>query len=509
MSAIFIIEQLTLIRKINFLFLANISTTNFIHMKKILCLFILALFLQFSYAQKPEKDYTEAFEIAAVWLEAQKDFDQLPGISLIVVEDQEVLWSGAFGLANKEKEIKTTVNTICSICSISKLFTSVAIMKLYDEGKIRLDDKVSDHLPAYDLEQQFPDSGPVTIRSLLTHSSGLPREAGYPYWTGPDFPFPTTAEIDSKLKEQQTLYPASTYFQYSNLGLTLLGEIVAEISGMTFEDYVEKEILNPLRLSDTRTSMPKELYGNELAIGYSALKRQGNREKVKLFNANGITPAAGFSSTVQDLAKFASWQYRLRDSSLVEILKPSTLKNMQRVHFTDPDWKTTWGLGFSVYKGPDGNTWVGHGGSCPGYRSTLQLNLKTKRAFSAMINASGTNPTKYTKGVNAIMNKMNINKSDINKEASAKLKEYVGYYDSSPWWGESYFGTFNGKLVRLGLPSENPADAMSFYKHIEGDVFRRIKKDKSLGETLTFIRDQEGRITKAKRHGNYSSKIKQ
>lgn len=476
-------------------------------MKNYYLLLIFSLLLHSVYAQNSKNDYTEAFQLVEVWLEAQKDFDQLPGLTAIVVEDQEVLWSGGFGMSNMENNISASENTICSICSISKLFTAVAIMKLYDEGKIRLDDKVTDHLPAYDLKQKYPESGPITIRSLLTHSSGLPREAAYPYWTGPDFPFPTKEEIDSKLKDQETLYPASTYFQYSNLALTLLGEIVEEISGMPYEDYVEQNILSPLGLSNTRTELPESLYGQELAIGYTARNREGNRNKVNLFQANGITPAAGFSSTVGDLGKFASWQFRLRDSTLVEILKPATLKNMQNVHWTNPDWSTTWGLGFSVYKGSDGNTWVGHGGSCPGYRSTLQINLKTKRAFSVMINASGTNPNKYGKGINAIMNKMEVSKKDMDNEASKKLKSYVGYYDSSPWWGETYIATFNGKLVSLSLPSAEPAESMNFYKHIEGDVFRRIRKDKTLGETLTFIRDKNGKITKLERHGNFSPRI--
>ena len=476
-------------------------------MKNVFLLIACFLLAQNVQSQHAEKDYSEAFQLVEVWLEAQKDFDQLPGLTAIVVEDQQVLWTGSFGMANKETKLETSNTTICSICSISKLFTSVAIMKLYDEGKIRLDDKVGDHLPAYDLKQKYPGSGPITIRSLLTHSSGLPREADYPYWTGPDFPFPSQDEIDSSLKDQQTLYPASTYFQYSNLGLTLLGEIVAEISGIPYETYVEENILKPLGLSNTRARMPEELYGKDLAIGYSALNREGNRSNVKLFNANGITPAAGFSSTVEDLGKFASWQFRLRDSSLVEILKPSTLKNMQRVHWTNPDWSTTWGLGFVVYKGSDGNTWVGHGGSCPGYRSTLQINLKTKRAFSVMINASGTNPNRYSNGINAIMNKMAVNKEGIDPEAAKTLKDYVGYYDSSPWWGETYISTHKNNLVSLRLPSKEPGESISFYKHIEGDVFKRIRKDKTLGETLTFIRNEHGKVIKIERHGNFSIKI--
>lgn len=479
-------------------------------MKKYYFTLILSLLITTAYSQEDKKDYREAFRLVEVWLEAQKDFDQLPGLTAIVVEDQEVLWSGAFGLSNVEKDIKAEASTICSICSISKLFTSVAIMKLYDEGKLRLDDRIIDILPSYKLEQQYPESGPITIRSLLTHSSGLPREAGYPYWTGPDFPFPSKEQIDSKLSEQETLYPASTYFQYSNLGLTLLGEIVEEISGVPYDKYVQQNILNPLGLSDTRTELPETLYGNKLAIGYSARTRMGTRDKVNFFQANGIKPAAGYSSNVQDLGKFASWQFRLRDTTVAEILKPSTIKYMHNVHWTNPDWKTTWGLGFVVYKGGDGNTWVGHGGSCPGYRSILQLDLKNKRAFSVMINANGTDPSKYAKGINEIMNKVKApKKEDLSDDKIEKknLQEYVGYYSPQPWWSELFISTWGEKLVLLGLPSEKPGESMTFYKQIEGDTFRRIRDNDELGETLVFERDKNGKIFRYKRHGNYTKKI--
>lgn len=476
-------------------------------MKKIYLVIFLSLLTITAYSKENKKDYSEAFKLVEVWLDAQKDYEQLPGLTAIVIDDQEVLWSGAFGLANVEKSINAKSSTICSICSISKLFTSVAIMKLYDEGKLRLDDRISDLLPQYDLQQKYPESGPITIRSLLTHSSGLPREADFYYWNGPDFPFPTKEQIDSKLSEQETLYPASTYFQYSNLAMTLLGEIVEAVSGQAFDEYIEKNILNPLGLKNTRTAPDKKLYGQEMAIGYSALSRTGKREKVNFFQANGITPAAGFSSNVHDLGKFASWQLRLRDAAETEILKPSTIKYMQQVHWTNPDWKTTWGLGFAVWKGDDGNTWVGHGGNCPGYRSTLQIDLKNKRIFSVIINANGTNPGKYVKGINAILNKVENSEEEENSKAKHNLEEYVGYYNSMPWSGENYMSIWNGKLVMLELPSEKPAEDMTFYKYIEGDTFRRIRDDDELGETLIFERDKNGKITKFISHGYYSEKI--
>jgi CubicO group peptidase (beta-lactamase class C family) len=454
-----------------------------------------------------KKNYDEAFKLIEVWLDAQKDYERLPGISVAVVKDQEVLWSGAFGKANIELGTDAEIATLCSICSISKLFTSVAIMKLYDEGKLRLDDELHEILPKFSLKQQYPESGPITIRTLLTHSSGLPRQSEVPYWTGPDFPFPTVEEMITSLEEQETLYPASTKFQYSNLAMALLGQVVSELSGTSYEDYVIENILKPLNLKDTRPDMPKALYGNQLAIGYSALNRDLERSKVALYQPKGVAPAAGFSSNVLDLAKFASWQFRLRASKVPEILKPATLKRMHNVHWTNPDFNLTWGLGFAVSKGPDGSKWVGHGGSCPGYRSSLRLNLKTKMAYAVMINASATNPGKYITEIHKVLTKTENLKTDKTKNGP-NLQDYVGYYNSQPWGSESYVGTWNGRLVQISMPTNDLAQSMTFFKHIEGDTFRRMTSSGDLAEKHIFERDENGHVFRVKSHQNYANKMK-
>ena len=92
--------------------------------------------------------------------------------------------------------------------------------------------------------------------------------------------------------------------------------------------------------------MPEELHGKELTLGYTSMTREGHRNQVPFFQANGIAAAAGFSSNVEDLGKFAAWQFRLLDTTTTEILRPSTLKYMQRVHWTDPDWEFNLGAGF-------------------------------------------------------------------------------------------------------------------------------------------------------------------
>lgn len=470
-------------------------------------LLILIVLLQYNMAisQSKETEYKEALRLIDIWLDAQRDFDRLPGLSVAIGKDQEIVFSKGYGYADVENKIPMTPETIGSICSISKLFTSIAIMQLWEQGKLRLDDSISALLPAYNLKQQYGESVPVTLRSILTHSSGLPREAAYSYWSGPDFYFPTLKEMNQKLKEQQTLYPSSTYFQYSNLGMALLGEVITSVSKSSYETYIDKNVLQPLNLTHTRSSLPRNLWGTKMATGYSALYRDGTRKKMPLFQTNGIAPAAGFSSNVTDLLKFAAWQFRVLNGKQ-EILRPSTLKEMQRVHWLDPDGKVTWGLGFLIFK-EGGTTYLGHDGSCPGYRSLLTLNPKTKFAVSVLINGQGFSPGKFEMPIFKILDK--VKEATDTTTKNIDLEVYAGKYDSYDWSGENVILPWKGKLAIFNVPSNDPAEGMSLYKYISKDTFRRVRKDdETLGEVLHFERDANGKVIRYHRNNNYSSRIK-
>jgi CubicO group peptidase (beta-lactamase class C family) len=191
-----------------------------------------------------------------LWLDAQVAYNRIPGMSAAVVHDQHLLWSRGYGFANLEKKLPASADTIYSICSISKLFTSVAVTQLRDQGKLDLDDPVKKHLPWFNIKEAYPGSGPPTIRGILTHSSGLPRESDYPYWTEPDYPFPTHEQIVEKISKQEMLYPADTYYQYSNLGLTLAGEVVAAVSGQPPRTMSARTYS---RRSASRTPLPRYL----------------------------------------------------------------------------------------------------------------------------------------------------------------------------------------------------------------------------------------------------------
>ena len=198
----------------------------------------------------PAQAAEDAFALIDAWLSSQRLYDRVPGLSAAVVQDGKTTWSAGYGLADLERSAPAREDTIYGICSISKLFTGIAVMQLRDAGRFELDDPLTELLPWFGLTQAFDGSPEPTLRATLTHSAGLPRESDFPYWMPPDFDFPSYAEIRERLASQATIYPAERYFQYSNLGLTLAGEIVSAVDGRTFADYVRQEILDPLQLED-------------------------------------------------------------------------------------------------------------------------------------------------------------------------------------------------------------------------------------------------------------------
>jgi len=467
---------------------------------------------------------TEALAVVETWLDAQLAYEQIPSFSAAIQHDQELVWSGVMGMAHPASKAPATPETLYSICSISKLFTAVSVLQLRDRGLLDLRDAVADHLPWYAVEQRYTNSPPVTIEGILTHSAGLPRESNQPYWTGPDFPFPTRDEVISGLEDQQTLYPARAYFQYSNLGLTLAGQIVEELSEVPYDTYVRLNVLTPLGMSNTYPEIPVEHRGGQLATGYSAPTRSGEREEVAFFQAKGIAPAAGFASTAEDLARFAAWQFRLRaEGNRDEVLQAHTLDEMRRVHYVDPAWNTFWGLGFSVSRRGD-KTFVGHGGSCPGFRSQLQMQNDERIATIFMANAM-VNAGMYTRGMydlvaeavrDATKEEDDITAtSDGDTEAvhshrgmSPDLAPYIGTYSAQPWGSETAVVQWKGGLAFLSLPTDNPLNALSKLGHDSGDVFYRIRDDGERAEDVLFHRDDSGAVTSYSVHGNHSARVR-
>ncbi len=449
-----------------------------------------------------------AIELIDVWMDAQVAYDSIPGVSLGIVYDQDLIWSKGFGYAHVETKVPATADTIYSICSISKLFTSIAVMQLRDRGELRVDDPLAAHLSWFQIGDTFPEAPPVTIKGVLTHSSGLPREADYPYWTGPDYPFPTRAQVMEKISSQAELYPADANFQYSNLGLTLAGEVVAAVSGQEYAAYVQANILDPLGMRDTSPEIPENHDGGRLATPYSRRGRDGKRTIIDFYEVRGIAPAAGYASSVRDLARFASWQFRTLDGNPTEVLATNTLKEMQRVHFLDPNWQTARGLGFSVSRRND-RIFVGHGGSCPGYRTQLTMSVKDKIAVIFMTNGHDVSPGTYTSDVFDIIEPAvtaALKSPEDAEEPDADLGLYAGMYQR-PLGGETLVMVRGDQLVSVSLPTGSPG-SLTKYRQVGEHRFKRIRDDDELGEETFFELGPDGQVVRMVRNSNYSYRVR-
>jgi len=451
----------------------------------------------------------QAVRLFGEWLDSKLAYERIPGVAAGLVADQELVWSKGFGYADVARKVPASPDTIYGICSISKLFTAIAVMQQRDAGKLRLDDPVRDYLSYFTLQPTSPDDPPARIQDLLTHSAGVPRESTHDYWDEPDFAFPTREQLIAGLAKQRMLYPPERFFQYSNLGMALAGEIVEQVSGVPYERYVREAILVPLKLTRTTTSLPEDERGRALATGYGPLTREGIREVMPFYNARGLTPAAGFASNVRDLGAFAAWQFRLLRNGGMEVLQASTLREMQRVQWIDPDWRSTRGLGFRVRR-EGSETLVGHYGSCPGYRTEITLNPRRKLAAVVMINAMGVNTeeiaTQLLKVVGDALGKA-AKPSAVAKTSDPDLERFAGLYRSV--WGELAVVPWEGGLAALDLPTSDILGDLVRLRHIEGSTFRRIREDgDDLGEEVRFEAGPDGKVTSLVWHQAHSIKVR-
>ena len=447
----------------------------------------------------------EAMQAAELWIEGRRQYRRIPAISAALVNGDRTVWAKGFGTTDRAGKAPATPDTIYSICSISKIFTAVALMQQWERGKVALDAPVTRYLPWAQLADDPRESVPVTLRGLLTHSAGLPRESDFPYWTGPNFPFPTQAQIRARIGSQTPLYPASTTWQYSNLGLTLVGETVEAVSGEGYADYVTAHILDPLGLDDTRPGIPSELYGKQMAVGWGALEADGKRPQVALFDPAGITPAAGFSASVADLARFAGWTLRLGKSGKEEVLRASTLREMQRVHYVSPDWEVSWGLGFAVRQ-VGGTTVVRHGGTCPGYRSELAISPREDMAVAVAMNAMD-DPGVVARGIAALVKARGEAKPFAAVEG-VDLADYTGVYSGQPWDSDYMLVEWAGGLTWLEPDAEEPATALARLKPLGQDRFRVVTAKGDERDEVRFERDAQGRVSAIWQHANMSPRLR-
>jgi D-alanyl-D-alanine carboxypeptidase len=449
----------------------------------------------------PATTVRSAIDLLSAWIESQMAYSGVPGLSIGIVHDKALVWSAGFGRASLEPEKPATPDTLYRIASITKLFTSTAILQLRDGGKLRLDDPVSTYLPWFSIAAPHAEAAPMTIRHLLTHTAGLPREAGSPYWT--DGEFPTAEQVRERLATQQAPLATETVWKYSNLGLTLAGEIVAAVGGRPYADYVTEQILEPLGMRRTLVTTPPAGHP-DLALGYGRRLPASGRAPAPHTDGRGITPAANMTTCVTDLARFAMLQFRDAPAGGAQILKSTTLREMHRVHWLEPDWEAGWGLGFRITR-IKGKTYVGHGGALRGYRTILHLCPGDKVGVIVLTNADDGNPLTFAEKAFEWVAPALTRAAD--PAVPAGWARYFGRYRSA--WGDAQVLVVKGRLAMIDPSSPDPMLTVVWLEPTGPGVFRCETKNGfgSHGESAVFELADDGRVRRLKVGDNFLSPI--
>lgn len=332
-------------------------------MKKLL---IFLLLPTLSFAQTDSTD---------IIVKRMMDQQKIVGLSLAVVKNGQPVVNKGYGLANVELNEFVTTETVIRLGSVSKQFFSTAILKLMEEGKLAIDDPV---------HKFFPDAPetwrPVNLKHLMSHTSGLPREG--PAYN--NFIIQSDLNIIKSAYDVPMEFKTGEKYQYCNLGYFMLAEIIKQVSGMQWQNYIHDKLFVPAAMTSSYVTDFYLLIPNR-ANGY--MYQQNTL--VNAYPMYAIRPSGGFLSSSSDMIK---WEKTMREGKI--ILKKENWEKLWQpfVKMSDkPSSKEYYAFGWAIdeYKG---RKLVVHGGSNPGFRSVYMRFVDDDLSIIILANTSEANP---------------------------------------------------------------------------------------------------------------------
>lgn len=304
--------------------------------------------------------------------------DRFSGTALLA-KDGTVLTTRAVGVANRDFNAPVRLDTRFNLGSMNKMFTAVAMMRLVEAGKVSLDDPISKYLS----EDWLPkvDKTRVTVRHLLTHSSGLGSYFNKRYDESSRLLFRKVDDYKALVADETLQFEPGTRSRYSNTGMLIAGAVIESASGTDYFEFVRREVTGPAGMTSTDCYELDKVNPN-LAVGYEARRTPtGVTYRNNIFDhvlRGG--PAGGGYSTAEDLLRF---DLALRSKKL---LRQESLDQLWKAY---PELDSPrYGLGFGVEETPAGKV-VGHGGGFTGINSNLDMFLDAGYTVVVMSNFSG------------------------------------------------------------------------------------------------------------------------
>ncbi len=381
--------------------------------------------------------------------------DAMPGASVLVAQNGEIVYQKGFGYADIEKKIPVTPDTKFKIGSVSKQFTAVAILKLQEEGKISTDDKLSKYIP------DFPRGNEVTIYQLLTHTSGIHDYGSTP---GLDVTKPVTprALLDIIKKLPYDSNPGERYL-YNNSGYFILAYIVEQLSGKTLSEYLNETIFKPLGMTNSG------LYYTNIVLDTEAQGYSMNGEKVTKADFQEMSWAFGVGSmysTTEDLYK---WNEAVFNGKVVS---NATLKTVFTQAVLNSGAKVDYGFGWFLITN-SGLKFIQHSGGVSGFSSYLERQPENNLTVCVLLNSlpspEGIQPVLNGQAISGFILQDKIKKQDIAGDAIVSetiLKKYVGRYNygqSMAMWVTLKDKQLYGQMTMMEASPLTPISENEFY----------------------------------------------
>ena len=314
-----------------------------------------------------------------------QDFDnpKNPGAALAIVKDSKVLFKKGYGSANLEYNVSITPATPFHVASVSKQFTAFSILLLEEQGKLKLSDDIRKYIP------ELPDFGhKITLYHLLSHTSGLRDQWNLFLLQGvrPDDVITTAHVLNLMAKQQELNFPPGEEYLYCNSGYTLLAETVARTSGVSFANFIQKQIFSPLGMKNSQFVDDHELIIPGRAQSY--FSPEGKHYKKRLLNyAN--PGATNLVTTVEDLS---NWVLNFKSQ---KVGKPPLFKQFQRLASLNSG--KTFGGALGLFVGEHkGHKLVEHGGADAGFRAQISMFPEIDLATIVLSNSANTDAKDLT-----------------------------------------------------------------------------------------------------------------
>ena len=424
----------------------------------------------------------------------------VPGGAISLVKDGKQLFAKGYGYANLDTEKPVHADeTLFRIASISKLFTWIAVMQQVEEGRIDLDTNVNKYLKKFKIPDTFPGR-PVTMRHLMTHT------AGFDDHIEPRLYSKTPADLEPLLVFLKRTWPPrirppGEIAVYSNYGTSLATHIVEEVSGMPFEEYMEKEILTPLAMNRTTIAQPlPDRLAPDMAVGYVYKEGKYVPQDFELIR---LPPAGAVSTTATDMAKFMIAQLQFGRYGNKRILGEATAREMQSPQFTPAPGVSSICLG--IYETPlHGLRMIGHAGDTVFFHSNLFLIPKEQVGLFVTCNSPGGSSLRNDLRA-AFLDRYYPTQGDEprppKKETQQRIPGLEGTYESMIY-NTSTIEKYFFPLIQITMKATPNGTLMASFRKAASEVeevtpytFRSVSGVQAFHGDQVFVRNPEGHVT--------------